>query len=213
MKGRAIAYSEAELLFIELTKELPRRDAHARFCAQFGRTDVSLTNYNALCKRKGWMTGRTGCFEPGQVPVNKGKKMPYNEASARTQFRKGHVPPNRKELGDERVGKDGYIEISVPIRNPYTGHSRRYMHKHRYLWELENGPLPEGMCLKSRDGDRTNCDPSNWIAIPRALLPRLNGRFGRNYDAAPAELKPLILKTALLEHEAREARKGERKRK
>lgn len=46
----------------------------------------------------------------------------------------------------------------------------------------------------------------NWVAIPRALLPRLNGRFGRNYDDAPPELKPAILAIAKLEHAAREHR-------
>ena len=69
-------------------------------------------------------------------------------------------------------------------------------------------PLPQGMCLKCLDGDKTNTDPSNWKAIPRALLPRLNGRFGRDYDAAPAELKPTILAIAELEHQARTVRKG-----
>jgi hypothetical protein len=43
------------------------------------------------------------------------------------------------------------------------------------------------------------------------MAPRLNGRFGRGYDAAPAELKPIILATAKLEHAAREARKGGRR--
>ena len=54
---------------------------------------------------------------------------------------------------------------------------------------------------------KTNTDPSNWEAIPAALAPRLNGRFGRGYDHAPAELKPTIMLTAKLEHAAREAKK------
>lgn len=63
------------------------------------------------------------------------------------------------------------------------------------------------MCLKCLSDDKTNCDPSNWELIPRALLPRLNGRFGRNYDDASPELKPVILAVAKLEHQARERRK------
>ncbi len=42
---------------------------------------------------------------------------------------------------------------------------------------------------------------------PFAQLGRLNGRFGRGYDAAPAELKPTILAVTELEHQARTARK------
>lgn len=208
MKGRRISYSASELLWIEATRAWPRRAAHAVFCAQFGRRDVSLDNYISLCKRKGWLTGRDGRFAPGAVPATKGRKMPYNAASARTQFKKGQAPPNTKPLGHERITKDGYVEISVAETNPYTGYQRRYVHKHRHLWEQANGPVPEGMCLKSLDGDKTNTDPANWVVIPRALLPRLNGRFGRNYDEAPPELKPTIMAIARLEHSARTARKG-----
>ncbi|TGS75558.1 HNH endonuclease, partial [Mesorhizobium sp. M3A.F.Ca.ET.175.01.1.1] len=63
---------------------------------------------------------------------------------------------------------------------------------------------PAGDALKCLDGDRRNTDPSNWRAIPRALLARLAGRYGRGYDAAPSALKPTILPIAELEHAARE---------
>ncbi|WP_269212609.1 hypothetical protein [Pseudooceanicola algae] len=39
------------------------------------------------------------------------------------------------------------------------------------------------------------------------MAPRLNGRFGRGYDQAPAEIKPAIMAVTELEHAAREARK------
>ncbi|MCG7522241.1 HNH endonuclease signature motif containing protein [Ruegeria sp. Ofav3-42] len=205
MKGRWIEYSAEELAWIEANKTKVRRKAHAEYVGKFGRSDVSLTNYNALCKRKGWMTGRTGQYEPGQEPMNKGQKMPFNANSARTQFKKGSVPPNRLPMWSERVGKDGYIEMKVPLENPHTGHSTRFMHKHRYLWEQANGPLPEGHALKCLDGDRTNTDPKNWEAVPRALLPRLSGRWCQGYDDAPEELKPTLMATAKLKHAINEA--------
>ncbi|SFJ32834.1 HNH endonuclease [Albimonas pacifica] len=207
---RWLEYSAEELEWISARREMPRRELHAAFCAHFERTDVSADHLKALCTRKGWKTGRTGCFAPGSTPANKGRKMPFNANSARTQFKKGSVPPNAKPLGHERVNVYGYVEISVAETNPYTGGSRRYVTKHKLLWERANGPLPEGMRLKCLDGDKLNTDPSNWLAIPTALAPRLNGRFGRGYDAAPAELKPVIMATAQLEHAARERRKGGR---
>lgn len=203
MTRKWISYSPDELEWIEAHKAEPRRAAHAAFCETFGRGDVSLKNFTSLCKRKGWLTGRTGRYEPGQEPANKGRKMPYNPNSARTRFRKGNRPHNTKHAGHERISKDGYVEISINETNPYTGFERRYVQKHRHLWEQANGPVPEGHCLKCLDGDKTNTDPSNWAAIPRALLPRLNGRFGRGYDDAPPELKPTIMAIARLEHEAR----------
>jgi len=213
MKRAAVKYSVQELTWIEARKELPRRDLHAKFTARFNRTDVSHDHLKSLCKRNGWLTGRTGCYEPGSVPANKGKKMPFNANCARTQFKKGQMPHNTKYLGHEHVTKDGYVEISVAETNPHTGAPRRYVQKHRHLWEQENGPVPEGMCLKSRDGDKSNTDPSNWTCIPRAMLPRLNGRFGRDYDAAPPEVKPVLLATAKLEHEVREAKRANSKQK
>ena len=202
MKGRQIAYNADELAFCEARKAMPRRALHAAFVDAFGRGDVSVENFKAMCTRKGWKTGRTGCFPKGNDPFNKGKPHPARGRSSATQFKKGTVPPNRRDLGDERVGKDGYVEISVPLVNPYTGHSRRFMPKHRYQWELVNGPLPKGKALKCLDGDRTNCDANNWEEIPRALLPRLNG--GRHktrmaYDSAPSELKPTLLAVARIE--------------
>jgi len=206
MNRRTICYSVDELAWIEANKAKVRRISHALFCEKFNRTDVTLTNYTALCKRKGWMTGRTGQYVPGQVSHNKGKKMPFNPNSARTQFKKGQRPHNTKHLGHENVTKDGYVEISVAETNPHTGYERRYVHKHRHLWEKANGPVPDGFCLKCLDGDKANTAPSNWEAIPRALLPRLNGRFGREYDAADPEVKPTIMAIAKLEHAGRTAK-------
>ena len=206
MKGNAISYSQLELNWIEHNATAPRRQTHAEFCATFKRQDVSLTNYNALCKRKGWLTGRTGCYAKGSTPMNKGKKMPFNENSARTQFKKGNRPHNTKYLGHERVTLDGYVEISVGEENPHTGYERRYVLKHRYLWEQVNGPLVAGMCLKCLDGNRQNTDPENWEAIPRATLPYLNGHRGLDYEAVEPEVRPTVLAFAKLKHAAKKAK-------
>lgn len=219
MKGKAIPYSVMELSWIEENSTRPRREAHADFVHIWDRPDVTLTNFTALCKRKGWLTGRTGCLAEGAVrdgkrfvPWNKGKKMPFNPNSARTQFKKGDVPHTFRGAGHERVDqKDGYVIMIVDEPNPWTGAKTRPVQKHRYLWEKKNGPVPEGHRLKCLDGDKTNTDPSNWEPIPYGMAPRLNGRFGRGYDAAPAELKPSIMAVTKLEHAAREARKGGKK--
>lgn len=179
-----------------------------RFVAEFSRFEVTVDEIKSLCSRKGWKTGRDGRFVKGQEPANKGKKMPYNANSARTRFKKGATPPNRLPLWSERVGKDGYVEIKVPERNPHTGSPTWFRHKHVYLWEQANGPVPKGHCLKSIDGDRINTDPANWMAIPRAMLPRLSGRWTLGYDDAPDELKPFLLAVAKLEQLSRDRRKA-----
>lgn len=214
MKGRQITYLPEELAWIEARKEMPRREAHALFCAYWRRDDVSLSNYNALCKRNGWMTGRTGRYQPGQEPKNKGKKMPFNPNSAATRFKKGNLPHNHRGAGHERIDtKDGYVVMIVAETNPWTGAATRPVHKHRYLWEQRHGPIPEGHVLKCLDGDKTNCDPDNWELIPQGMLPRLNGRWtGIKYDEAPAELKPAVMATARLDQKLREVRDSRKAR-
>ena len=207
MKGRPIPYSQAELAWIKSHATDDRREMHARFCRHFQRDDVSLKALNALCKRKGWLTGRTGRYEKGAVPANKGKKMPYHPNSARTQFKAGNKPHNTKYLGHERISNDGYVEISIDEVNPHTGFERRYVLKHRYLWEQANGPVPEGMALKCLDGNRQNCDPSNWEAIPRSMMPYLNGHRGINYDTAAPEVRPAVLLIAKVKNARRQAQK------
>ncbi len=207
MKGIQIQYSQQELAWIESNKTMIRKKAHALFCKKFSRSDVSLKNYNGLCKRKGWLTGRTGCFIKGQESHNKGKKQSdwmskkAILATKKTQFKKGNTPHNTNYLGHERASKDGYIEISIDEVNPHTGYERRYVLKHRHLWQQINGQIPEGHALKCMDGDKSNCDPSNWILIDRSLLPSL--AVYKKFDQQPQEIKPSIIAIENLKNEIR----------
>lgn len=207
MKGARIAYKPEELAFIERHRTLPRAEAHAMFCARFMRSDVSFDNFKALCARKGWKTGRTGRLEKGNIPPNKGRRGYCAPGSEKGHFPKGNRPHTWRGAGHERIDRrEGYVVMIVDEPNPWTGAATRPVFKHRWLWEQQNGPLPEGHVLKCL-GEKSNPDPSNWVAIPRAMLPRLNGRFGRDFDNAPPELKQTILKIAQLEREAREAKR------
>lgn len=207
MKGQAISYTDEELAWIEAHHTLPRRELTIQFIARFARPDVSQSNLTALCKRKGWLTGRTGQFVKGQESWSKGKKMPYHPNSAATRFKKGHrggiALEQYKPIGTERTSKDGYLERKMHDGMPLQS---RWRAVHLINWEAQNGLIPDGHCLKCLDGNKTNCDPSNWKLIPRAMLPRLAGRWRLGYDEAPPELKPTVLAVAELEHKAREVK-------
>lgn len=213
--GRLRKFSPREIAWLSDNRGLPIADYHRAFRSLFARDDVTAEALHALRKRQGWKTGRTGQFIKGQAAPNKGKVCPPGTGgrhpnARKTQFKKGQEPPNTKYLGHERVNCDGYVEISVAETNPHTGYSRRYVHKHVHLWEAANGPVPAGHCLKCLDGDKTNTDPSNWLLIPRGVLPRLNGGRATRvmpYAEAPAELKPVLLTMARLQHQARELRR------
>ena len=217
MKGHPISYSDSEMRWLEANRLMVIGDYHEAFVAAFGRSDVSLVNLHSLRKRKGWRTGRTGCFEKGQVPVNKGVPCPPGKGgrhpnARKTQFKKGNISHTYKGPGHERIdSKDGYIVLIVDAVNPWTGAKTRPVHKHVYLWEQANGPVPAGHCLKCLDGNKLNTDPANWELIPRGLLPRLNGGKATRvmaYDSAPAELKPAILAIAKIDHTIKQKRKS-----
>ena len=211
MRGQRISYSADELAWIKARAAMPRKELRTLFVAAFNRPEVSLSNLNALCKRKGWLTGRSGQFTKGQTPHNAGKKGYTTPGSERGWFKKGNIPHTHRGVGHESIDtKDGYVWIIVGETNPHTGAATRRVMKHRWLWVKANGPVPDDHRLKCLDGDKTNCDPSNWECIPQGMLPRLNGKSGRAYDHAPAELKPTIFATAKLEHRLSGLRKGER---
>jgi len=87
MKRRLIGWLDEELAWLEANRTRPRAELHSAFCLRFGRKDVSQETLRSLCKRKGWLTGRTGRFPPGSVPAIKGKRMPFNPNSAAVQFK------------------------------------------------------------------------------------------------------------------------------
>ena len=216
MKGRAIPYSAAEMSWLEANRLMPIADYHAAFVGEFRRADVSAINLHSLRKRKGWKTGRTGQFTKGQEPLNKGKPCAPgqggNHPNARkTQFKKGDrtgiAQKHYKPIGYERITEDGYRERKVNDDLPFKD---RWQLVQRLEWEAANGPIPEGHALKCLDGNRLNCDPSNWEPVPRGVLARLNGgRFRKTlpYDEASPELKPAVMAVAKLKHAAREALK------
>lgn len=213
MKGKWITWFPEELAWIEARRDWPRADLHRAFCAFWQRDDVSLDALRALCKRKGWHNGRDTRFTKGhdQSP-NKGKPMPpeIRAKVAPTMFKKGQRPRSWRGAGHEAIDKrQGYVWMIVDETNPYTGAPTRRVQKHRWLWEKANGPVPAGHALKCLDGNKLNTDPSNWLAVPRSMMPRLAGKHTIPYDTAPAELKPTLLAIAQLEQAARDLRRSD----
>lgn len=204
---RRMPISAAEVEWLRASGDMPISECHRVFCAAFSRVDLSAEQLHSLRKREGCRTGRTGHFEKGTVPANKGKKMPFNAASALTQFKKGCprsgvAAETYRPIGFEQV-RDGYIVRKIHDGFPMQS---RWRAVHILNWEHLHGPMPEGMALKCK-GERANPDPSNWEMVPRSMLPRLNNRWGRNYDEAPAELKATIMAVAKLENAVSARRK------
>lgn len=152
-------------------------------------------------------------FRKGSTPKNKGVTRGKGWAPGRMregQFKPGMQTKNWKPVGSMRIVA-GYWYTKVSDI-PRVLHTVNWKATHIINWEAVHGPLPDGHCLKSRDGNRLNVDASNWDAVPRAILPRLNGgRASRlAYDQAPDELKPVLMTVAKLQHAAKRRREAVR---
>ena len=173
------------------------------FNAHFG-VDRTRQQIKTAVHNRGIVCGRTGRFEKGQQAWNKGVKG-YMGPNV-TSFKKGHKPANWEPLGTERIdAKDGYIQIKVAERDPYTGFPTRYKLKHVYLWEQMHGPVPKGHAVAFRDGKKLNCVPENLMLVTRAELLRLNKY---HYIEQPEEIKPSVLALAKLEVKTFELQKA-----
>jgi hypothetical protein len=90
-KGRGIPYTAAQLSWLEANCALVGPELTRRFNERFG-TDISQDNLRNCCQRRGWLTGRTGCFEKGTIPPNKGRKGWHPPGCEKGWFRKGERP-------------------------------------------------------------------------------------------------------------------------
>lgn len=214
-RGRIRLFSVAEIAWLSDQRALPIAEYYEAYQSNFSRPDVTPQKLHALRKRQGWKTGRTGQYQAGSAPLNKGKKCELGTGglhpnARKTQFpkggRTGNAALNYKPIGAEREYKGGYLQRKIHDDLPMQS---RWKFIHQINWEVVNGPLPKGFALKCLDGDRKNTAATNWEAIPRGVLARLNGgRFRTTlpYDQAPDELKPVVMAVAKLRHRAAERR-------
>jgi len=165
------------------------------FNSRFG-TDFTKRQIKTAVHNRHIISGIRRTFPPGHRPWNTGTKGQGLTSANRTSFRKGNVPANRKPLGSERISKDGYIEVKIAERDPYTGFPTRYRLKHVHIWEQAHGPVLKGTAVAFRDGDKTRCELANLMLVSRAELLALNQR---GYKETPAPVKPSVLALAKLE--------------
>ncbi len=121
---------------------------------------------------RGIVSGRTGFFEKGNVPHNKGRKgWQAGGNSSKTRFKKGIRPHTWVPVGSERFSKEGIRQRKVTD----TGPSRRdWKSVHSLLWEEHYGPVPKGHIVVFRNGDRADIRIDNLELITREENMRRN---------------------------------------
>ena len=131
--------------------------------------DYTKTQIAAAIKRYGLSTGRTGRFEKGRVPFNKGTKG--LTGANKTSFKKGNVPHTYLPIGSESVTRDGYTIVKVSDEGT---RNQLWRPKHRLIWEKHHGPVPDGHAIVFGDGDKTNLSIDNLILVSRSQLSVMN---------------------------------------
>ncbi len=136
---------------------------------QHFKLNINLKQLKACLKNHTITSGRTGQFEKGNSPANKGKKFPGQ--INKTSFKKGDKPKNYKPVGTERIDRDGYLLVKVSDTGAWH---ERWRHKHKVIWEKENGPIPTGHVLIFLDRNKQNITLDNLQLITQAQLARMN---------------------------------------
>lgn len=136
------------------------------FNKRFG-TNITKVNIKNFRGNNHLNSGLTGQFKKGNIPHNKGKRqndymsIESIEKTKATRFKKGNIPANHRDVGSERITKDGYIEIKIKEPN-------KWQLKHRYIYEKKYGKIPKGYNLIFLDGNRKNIDLSNLKLVSKS---------------------------------------------
>jgi hypothetical protein len=195
---RKIWTAEDRSLLVELYPHKSTREIAQRL-NRSEKSIYSQANLMQLSKSSEYMTqelarqaerlkivGAGNRFSKGSVPSNKGKKqiaymsVEAIERTKATRFKKGNVPQNKKEIGHQRITKDGYVEVKVAEPN-------RFVLLHRWIWKIWNGPIPKGHIIIFKDGNKQNC------AIENLEIITMKENVLRNsIERYPPELKKIM---------------------
>jgi hypothetical protein len=145
------------------------------------KTEQYLASPHASRLRRGDNVGAHCRFKKGNEAWNKGMKGWAAKGTEKTRFKPGSVPPNYRPVGSIRV-VEGYQEVKV------AEGIRQWKQLHRVVWERCNGPIPKGMCLIFRDGNKLNVSLANLELVTRQQNMKRNS-YHQNY---PKEIQLAI---------------------
>ena len=116
--------------------------------------------------RFGYKTGIDTKYKKGHEPWSKGTKGLIKPN--KTSFQKGCKPWNEKEIGSEKVGVDGYIEVK-------TAKYSRWQLKQRVMYEkYHNVKLTSDDMIIFADKNKLNFEKDNLILMSKRKLLIMN---------------------------------------
>lgn len=161
-----------------------------RLNALFG-TQYTKEQIKGFYGNHGLSSGLTGRFEKGNVPPNKWKKGYCHPACVPTQFKKGHEPANKLNVGAVVKKTDGYYWKK-------TGPGARdWKQLHRLVWEEANGPVQKGCVLTFKNGNKEDVRIENLAVVTLGENAVLNKKRLRFENAEASEAGLLIAKITM----------------
>lgn len=180
-------WTEEQKNFLRLNYPEHSRKELLELLNEHFKLNITLNQLISCLKNNKIQCGRTGYFEKGRAPFNKGLKG-VTTGGVQTQFKKGHKPKNYLPVGSERIDKDGYVIVKISDEGKWQ---QRWRHKHKVVWEKANGKIPEGHCLLFLDRNKLNISLDNLELITKSQLARLNQKKLINDD-------PELTKTGII---------------
>ena len=102
-------------------------------------------------------------FKNGHIPWNKGKKGIH--LSIKTEFKKGQVGINHKEVGTitKRKDKNKTIRAWIKVAEP-----NKWMELYRFNWIKAGKQFTKNHCIHHIDFNSENDDITNLVSLSRA---------------------------------------------
>ena len=179
--SKHIYTNEEDQFLIDNVKGISLKELRSKFNKKFNLdlSESAISNRKRKLNIKSGIVG--GRFEKGNIPFNKGMKWDEYMSkecqikSSKTTFKKGNIPNNRREIGEERITVDGYVEVKV--KDGCLNDNWKY--KHRYIYEKEYGDIPEGYKVIFADGNKRNFNTDNLILVSNSeeLIMNRNNLF------------------------------------
>lgn len=128
---------------------------------EYGTGTITAPQLRAYKKNHGITSGLDCRFKAGTPSPWKGKRRPVTGRAKETQFKTGSRPHNALEVGAVTHTTDGYLVRKIAEPNEWE-------FVHRATWEAAHGPIPEGMMVSFKNGNKDDVSLDNLMLISNA---------------------------------------------
>ena len=173
---------------------------------RFGEGTMTVTQAAHYRKNHKLPCGRDTRYKPGHIPERPLRKGEHCKGSEAHWFKPGSVPFNHCEVGEYRRQVDGYLVVKVKEEGIQR---ERWRPVHRIVWEEAHGPIPPGMMVGFKDGNKDNFELSNLFIMTKAENIEMNRR-GKKSSVPEVTEARLALAKMKVAAERRRKKKNEK---